>query len=453
MKKILALLLPLTLAAGIAHASDTQVVNVAFVHQAIQAHWGVNVPIVATNHSQIANRRYVLCAVHRANLLLGRTTTNWCNHALAADTDNNGRVAMNRVATLDAIARLIPPRPTSRWDLPGSIPPLPPHTVLEVFNHSFNGATVATHGTGINGSPQQRALPAGTWLIEVWGADGGGRLNPANVIDGGGGMRRGGYGGFSRGILTITAAQTVHIYVGGAGGSYGLEANGTNHPGGWNGGGGIRQGSGAGGLRMGTGGGASDVRTTGGAWNAAASLNTRFIVAGGGGGEAGWTGTGNAHEWCMWGGNGGGPTAQPAHHPCPGFNQRNGGHPGTQIDSPRTGHGMNNPTTEQVAAGNAPGFGIGGNNGTAASNPCGNQIRAGGGGGWWGGMSGCQGAGGGGSGFVRGLNQGGQHLSTAPAWATLTSGGNGQHNWENVPPRPATAGRHGHVRISRIQLN
>ena len=60
-------------------------------------------------------------------------------------------------------------------------------------------------------------------------------------------------------------------------------ATGNNAPGGWNGGGNASSSPSAGG-----GGGASDIRTIGGSWDDPASLNSRLMVAGGGG--AGFSG-------------------------------------------------------------------------------------------------------------------------------------------------------------------
>jgi|GEM_PF-3346389 len=374
----------------------------------------------------------------------GAATATGCN--INITTCNSGFTAQNNgTPTATCVSGSV------GYDVPGTIPPPPSMTVLETWNHAFNGSTVATHGTGINGTVQSRTLPAGTYLLEVWGADGGGRINDPSQFPAGGTMFRGGNGGYSRGILTLTAQQTVYIYVGGAGGAYGIQTSGTNHPGGWNGGGGFRQGSSAGGDRMGTGGGASDIRTTGGAWDLATSLNTRFIVSGGGGGEASWT---SPYLWTGgWGGNGGGDVAQEGHHQPIDYSSANGGQPGTQTSSPHSWPGTNDPLAAQTIGDNIPGFGKGGSNGTASAAPGSNNIRSGGGGGWFGGMSGSQRSAGGGSGFVKGLNQGGENLCTAPAWATLTHGGNGHYNWGNGVVRPAAAGRHGYVRISRITLN
>lgn len=103
------------------------------------------------------------------------------------------------------------------------------------------------------GSVQTTTLTPGTYKLECWGGQGG---TYSSYI--------GGYGGYSKGTITLTEATTVYISVGGAGSSSSTTA-------GFNGGGtGISSGRG--------GGGATDVRI------GQNSLYSRVIVAGGGGG-------------------------------------------------------------------------------------------------------------------------------------------------------------------------
>lgn len=103
------------------------------------------------------------------------------------------------------------------------------------------------------GSIQTATLTPGTYTIECWGGQGG---TYSSYI--------GGYGGYSKGTITLTEATTVYVSVGGAGSSSSTAA-------GFNGGGtGISSGRG--------GGGATDVRIS------QNSLYSRVIVAGGGGG-------------------------------------------------------------------------------------------------------------------------------------------------------------------------
>lgn len=103
------------------------------------------------------------------------------------------------------------------------------------------------------GSVQTVTLVPGEYKLECWGSQGG---SYSSYI--------GGYGGYSKGTVTLTKATTVYISVGGAGSSSSTTA-------GFNGGGtGISSGRG--------GGGATDVRI------GQNSLYSRVIVAGGGGG-------------------------------------------------------------------------------------------------------------------------------------------------------------------------
>ena len=103
------------------------------------------------------------------------------------------------------------------------------------------------------GSTQSKTLKPGTYTIECWGGQGG---TYSSYI--------GGYGGYSKGTITLAKTTTVYVSVGGAGSSSSTTA-------GFNGGGtGISSGRG--------GGGATDVRI------GQNSLYSRVIVAGGGGG-------------------------------------------------------------------------------------------------------------------------------------------------------------------------
>lgn len=103
------------------------------------------------------------------------------------------------------------------------------------------------------GSIQTATLTPGRYKLECWGGQGG---SYSSYI--------GGYGGYSKGTITLTEATTVYVSVGGAGSSSSTAA-------GFNGGGtGISSGRG--------GGGATDVRIS------QNSLYSRVIVAGGGGG-------------------------------------------------------------------------------------------------------------------------------------------------------------------------
>lgn len=116
--------------------------------------------------------------------------------------------------------------------------------------------TVVFHYTG--GVQSFTAPVAGVYNLQTWGAQGGSWSASVN---------NGAPGGYSSGQINLTKGQTIYVYVGG----YGI-----NHQG-YNGGGGAASASGYGG-------GATDFRTSSdGNWSD--YLNTRILVAGGGGGH------------------------------------------------------------------------------------------------------------------------------------------------------------------------
>lgn len=183
------------------------------------------------------------------------------------------------------------------------------------------------------GSTQSKTLKPGTYTIECWGGQGG---TYSGYI--------GGYGGYSKGTITLTKTTTVYVSVGGAGSSSSTAA-------GFNGGGtGISSGRG--------GGGATDVRI------GQNSLYSRVIVAGGGGG-AGVT-SANANPCGCGGGEYGGD-----------------GYYNNTTGSYTTGQNRSGGSASQTAdgitwsTGTQATFGQGGN---ASGYSCG-----GGGGGWYGG--------------------------------------------------------------------
>lgn len=193
-----------------------------------------------------------------------------------------------------------------------------------------NGAVMNFDYTG---SVQTATLTPGRYKLECWGAQGG---TYSGYI--------GGYGGYSKGTITLTKTTTVYVSVGGAGSSFSTAA-------GFNGGGtGISSGRG--------GGGATDVRI------GQNSLYSRVIVAGGGGG-AGVT-SANANPCGCGGGEYGGD-----------------GYYNNTTGSYTTGQNRSGGGASQTAGGitwstgTQATFGQGGN---ASGYSCG-----GGGGGWYGG--------------------------------------------------------------------
>lgn len=199
-----------------------------------------------------------------------------------------------------------------------------------VGSANYNGSVMNFDYTG---SVQTVTLAPGTYKLECWGGQGG---TYSSYI--------GGYGGYSKGTITLTEATTVYISVGGAGSSSSTAA-------GFNGGGtGISSGRG--------GGGATDVRI------GQNSLYSRVIVAGGGGG-AGVT-SANANPCGCGGGEYGGDGY---------YNDTTGSY---TIGQNRSG-GSASQTAGGItwSTGTQATFGQGGN---ASGYSCG-----GGGGGWYGG--------------------------------------------------------------------
>ena len=202
--------------------------------------------------------------------------------------------------------------------------------IYGVGSANYNGSVMNFNYTG---SVQSKTLKPGTYTLECWGGQGG---TYSSYI--------GGYGGYSKGTITLAKTTTVYVSVGGAGSSSSTTA-------GFNGGGtGISSGRG--------GGGATDVRI------GQNSLYSRVIVAGGGGG-AGVT-SANANPCGCGGGEYGGDGY---------YNDTTGSYTAGQNRSggsaSQTAGGITWSTGTQAT------FGQGGN---ASGYSCG-----GGGGGWYGG--------------------------------------------------------------------
>lgn len=219
------------------------------------------------------------------------------------------------------------------YDLTSSIPSSSSLKTGDILNCPYSG----TYKT--------ITLPKGQYKLECWGAQGGYRSDSTY----------GGKGGYSVGTITLITTTTMYLYSGGAGNTGGIN-------GGFNGGG-LRDGCNGGG-------GASDIRIT------ANDLQSRVIVAGGGGSDGATNKTG------MYGGGTSGGTATQ--------NYGSGGSGGTQTAG---GAGGNN---------NSGSFGVGGKGIHYASG-----YGGAGGGGWYGGGGAYPDGsrdddrgGGGGSGFV-----------------------------------------------------
>ena len=118
------------------------------------------------------------------------------------------------------------------------------------------------------GNEQTYIVPAdGYYKIEAWGAQGWPEVTDLNT----------GLGGYTSGYIYLTKGENLYVYVGqGNGNGQNIAAfnNGTPNYGGY------------------SGGGATDIRLVGGTWTDATSINSRIMVAGGGG--AGGYGKGGA---------------------------------------------------------------------------------------------------------------------------------------------------------------
>ena len=142
------------------------------------------------------------------------------------------------------------------------------------------------------GAVQEYTVPAtGDYLLEVWGAQGGTAYNTSY---------QGGKGGYSRGIVKLTAGTKLYIYVGGQGKATGTSSTvGTLSGAGFNGGGkGVITAYSGTTTWSAPGGGGSDIRI------AQDSLYARVIAAGGG---SGGTRTSDGHTGSK--GYGGGTTS------------------------------------------------------------------------------------------------------------------------------------------------
>ena len=227
------------------------------------------------------------------------------------------------------------------YDLTSSIPSASTIKAGDILNCPYSGNKITL------------TLPAGTYKLQTWGAEGGENPNNEGTP---------GKGGYSEGTLTLTKETTVYLYVGGKG-SYG-----TSTCGGFNGGG-ISSGRKTNVANGAGGGGGTDIRI------GSDSLYARIIVAGGGGASGNGT---NANSIA---GNGGGETGED------GTGTGKCGTGGTQTTAGKFAGGSSDNDPADF------GKGGGGPNGT---------IGCGGGGGWYGGGFGTRtnGAAGGGSGYV-----------------------------------------------------
>ena len=140
---------------------------------------------------------------------------------------------------------------------------------------------------GYTGSVQTFTAPAtGNYKIEAWGA-GGGYARCNDAVCG-----TPGKGGYSSGNINLNAGEKLYIYIG----QKGTDAEVRKNAAAAFNGGGLGTWDNGDNEAAGGGGGATDIRLTNGEWNNEASLASRIMVAGGGGGTA----------WSQTGGYGGG---------------------------------------------------------------------------------------------------------------------------------------------------
>lgn len=192
------------------------------------------------------------------------------------------------------------------------------------------------------GSEQKYIVPHdGTYTLEVYGAEGGGRRLSGNNNSGLGGL-----GGYSKGKIDLKKGEVLYLYVGG----YGQSSTSGTAYGGYNGGG---NGYASNSSEPGNGGGgATDIRRSG------KNLYDRIIVAGGGGG--GGEDSNDPH------GHGGGTTGSTNHYP------------GSQTQAGlNAGFGYGASTDRGDGGGGGGGY-YGG--GTTSSNNIGHDTQGGGGG-------------------------------------------------------------------------
>ena len=202
----------------------------------------------------------------------------------------------------------------------------------------------------------------GKYKVELWGAQG------ANSLTG-----EAGKGGYVSGNIELSTDTSLYVYVGNRG---------TTTVNAWNGGGICHK---ANGVYCGaSGGGGTDIRVVSGNWNDEASLRSRIMVAGSGGGAGGYEAT---NDYYSTPGAGGGLTAGSSGT----FSSFAGSTGGSQTVGGYSGYTGNASVLDSYGSfGMAP---------QVDDNSC---CGAGGGSGWYGGGGGCGTSAGGGSAYVSG---------------------------------------------------
>lgn len=172
---------------------------------------------------------------------------------------------------------------------------LPSEIKIPVFiNYNANEGTFSTTKYDYTGGEQTYIVSTdGYYKLEVWGAQGGSVTYSSTTY-------RGGYGGYSFGIVNLEKDKKIYIYVGGAGSGGSISAS---YSGGYNGGG-PTNGTGNDHYHS-SGGGATHIATVSGelsTLNEAIKDSILIVAGGGGGGYRHTAGT----EYSSIGGDGGG---------------------------------------------------------------------------------------------------------------------------------------------------
>ena len=247
-------------------------------------------------------------------------------------------------------------------------------SISTTYTYTWKYDTVYTNQVGqknfaYTGSSQSYTLTAGTYTLEVWGAQGGRAYYSSSSY----GYGYGGKGGYSKGTYTITATQTVYVYVGGQG-TY-SNSNSGSSSGGYNGGGtGYYYGAG--------GGGATHISLTNNQLQSigASNINKILLVAGGGGGGYHYCSTSSSYAY--QGGYGGGSSG------------------GSGTGYSYYGYGGSQSSAGYSSYSSSYGCGGFGYGGSYYSSSSGYATGGGGGGLYGGGSSYRRGSGGGGSGYI-----------------------------------------------------
>ena len=254
------------------------------------------------------------------------------------------------------------------------------------YSNAFNKKVWEFSWTGTGLGRQWVAPATGTYTMECWGANGG--LSPTS----GSAIALPGIGGYVRGDIDLLLNNILYVFVGSTGNNNVSTLGGTN-TGGWNGGGTSSKNAQSPGYEPGSGGGGStDIRlyiNTGTEWNNAASLRTRLIVAGGGGGCGYVKHDENNPEI---GGCGGGLIGEPGtstHANYTGVSKLTPG--GTQTESPSS-----------ISPNTAGLYRVGGFGYASQKTNTADGYGCGAGGGWYGGVKGWGTGGSGGSSFILG---------------------------------------------------